>query len=350
MVQQLGLPPDEAGRRLQAAGGQVRLALQTEAPQAAGPEPDWFLGIDGGGTHTVALLAERRRDKASYPWVLLGQGEAGPSNLHAVGPERALAALDQAVAGAFAAAGKARVPVAAVCLGLAGAGRADDQQIVRDWALHRGIAGFVDVTTDAHILLAAGTPAGWGLAVVAGTGSIAFARAADGRTARAGGWGYLLGDEGSGYALVLAGLQAVVCAADACGPATRLTEGFLTRLGLSAPAELVARIYRGKLDRMALAALAPVVLEAADAGDEVAAGVADVQARALARSAAAAARKLGLEAGPVPLALSGGVFLASATYRERFTQALRALAVEAGPVDLVRDPAEGAVRLAMAQA
>src|SRR5207244_11602264 len=102
-----------------------------------------------------------------------------------------------------------RVPVAAACLGLAGAARPEDQKVIQDWARAVSLAQAVEVTTDAAILLAAGTPEGWGLALVAGTGSIAYGRTADGRTARAGGWGYLMGDEGSAYAMVLAGLQAV---------------------------------------------------------------------------------------------------------------------------------------------
>ena len=85
------------------------------------------------------------------------------------------------------------------------------------------LARHVEVTNDAAILLAAGTPDGWGVALVSGTGSIAFGRAPDGRTARGGGWGYLLGDEGSAYALVLAGLQAVARAADGRGEPTCLT-------------------------------------------------------------------------------------------------------------------------------
>ena len=115
------------------------------------------------------------------------------------------------------------------------------------------LAHKIEVTTDAAILLAAGTPEGWGLALVAGTGSIAYGRMADGRRARAGGWGHLLGDEGSAYALVLAGLRAVARAADGRGPATVLTERFLAEMSLSRPQELVPAIYRGGADRAALA-------------------------------------------------------------------------------------------------
>ena len=98
---------------------------------------------------------------------------------------------------------------------------------------------------DAALLLAAGTPDGWGVAVVAGTGSMAFARGTDGRTARAGGWGPLLGDEGSGYALALSGLRAAARAADGRAQATLLTDRLLAACGLSRPEDLVGIVYQG---------------------------------------------------------------------------------------------------------
>src|SRR5581483_5378036 len=125
-------------------------------------------------------------------------------------------------------------------------------------------------------------PEGWGVALVAGTGSMAFARAPDGRTARAGGWGYLLGDEGSGYALALAALRAVVRDADGRGPATRLTSRLLAHFGAVLAQDLVRLVYGGGVDRAALAAVAPYVLEAAAAGDEVAAEIMAGQAEELA--------------------------------------------------------------------
>jgi len=348
--------PDEARRRLDAAGGQVRPALASEERSIVGKEAaplsriadiqegTIVLGIDGGGTHTVALLAQLPSHQDGK-WTVLGRGEAGPSNYQAAGAERAFHALDEAVGKAFRAACLARSPVQVAWLGLAGAGRPEDQELVRHWALHKGLAAQVEVTPDAPLLLAAGTPDGWGVAVVAGTGSIAFGRSPDGRTSRAGGWGYLLGDEGSGYALSLAAFQAVARMADGRGPDTLLSGLLLDRLQLSRPQELIAAVYRGGLDRPALAALAPLVLEAAQAGDAVASAIVQEGADQLALAAATSARPLGL-VPPYPLALAGGLLLASASYRERLLQALAAQGITAEPVTLVPEPAEGAVRLA----
>jgi N-acetylmuramic acid 6-phosphate etherase len=345
VAQLAGVSAVEARDRLKAAGGRVRAAVGANGHVASVNGADTLvLGIDGGGTRTVAILAA---PEPGGGWRLLGRGEAGPSNQQAIGPAAALAALDAATAAAFAAAGKVRQPVKAACLGLAGSGRPGDQEIIRDWAARVALAPAVDVIEDAALLLAAGTPDGWGVAVVAGTGSMAFARGPEGSTARSGGWGYLMGDEGSGYAVAAAGLKAVARAADGRGPATALTERLLAAHGLKRPEELVSVVYRG-CDRAAVAALAPLVLETATAGDPTADEIVRAAAGELAAAAAAAARSLGLTSS-LPVALAGGLLLSSAGYRERFLTALAGHGFIAAPVAVVAEPAEGAVRLALAR-
>jgi N-acetylmuramic acid 6-phosphate etherase len=346
-----GLPAEAAQKRLAETGGQVRLALDKEllTPKCSfqtEARADLFLAIDGGGTHTVALLAAKKSD--SPDWTIVGRGESGPSNIQAVGTANALNALNEAVAAAFSAAGLERIPVAGGCLGLAGAGRLPDQTLIQDWARRINLATKIKITTDADILLAAGTPDGWGLAIIAGTGSMVYAGAPDGRTARGGGWGYLLGDEGSGYNLVMTGLQAVAWADDDRGPPTGLTKAFLTKMGLQNPQELIPAIYQGSWDRAALAGLAPVVLEAAEAGDPVAGSIVGNEAQLLAETAGAAARKLGLEKTPLPVALAGGLLLGSQSYRQLLVNGLKTCNLQPNPVHLVEEPARGAVRLATA--
>jgi N-acetylglucosamine kinase-like BadF-type ATPase len=346
-----GVPAEEAQIRLAETGGQVRLALDRELliPKRifkTEARADLFLAIDGGGTQTVALVAAKKSE--SPDWTIVGRGESGPSNIQAVGMPTALNALNEAVAGAFAAAGLERIPVAGACLGMAGAGRLRDQTLIQDWARRINLATKIKITTDADILLAAGTPDGWGLAIIAGTGSMVYAGMPDGRTARGGGWGYLLGDEGSGYNLVIAGLQAVARADDDRGPPTRLTKALLTKMGLQNPPELIPTIYQGGWDRAALAGLAPVVLEAAETGDPVAESIVGNEARLLAETAAAVTRKLGLENTPLPVALTGGLLLGSPSYRQRLVNGLKKCNLQPDPVHLVEDPARGAIRLATA--
>lgn len=341
-----GLTPAEGRARLSAAGGQVRAALRGAANAAKQVlHSDLYLGIDGGGTHTRALLA---RASEAGTWTLLGSGQSGPSNVQAVGGPAAIQALDEAVAAAFAQAGLPRGTVRVACLGLAGAGRVEGQTLVHAWAEQIRLAHQVEVTGDTALLLEAGTPQGWGLALVAGTGSMAYGRAPDGRTARAGGWGYLLGDEGSGYAVAMAGLHAVTLAADGRGPQTELTAVFLEKMGATTPAELVPRVH-GDWDRTALASLAPLVFANAGRGDAVAQRIVVKAAGHLAEIVAATARALAIDTQVAPLALAGGLLLAHDTYRELILQELSTLAIHVAPVALVEEPAEGALRRAAAQ-
>lgn len=336
-----GLTPEEAREKLRAADGNVRRVVTAARPPATPIYwPYLVLGIDGGGSHTVAILAERRPGGA-----ILGKGISGPSNIQAVGSERALLALEDSIARAFASAKKARGPVAAAVLGLAGADHDDAADIVRQWAHQYRLADSVQVGNDATLLLAAGTPDGWGIAVIAGTGSIAFARDREGNFDRSGGWGYLLGDEGSAYALALGAVKAVARHADGCGPATALTRKLLSHMGLQEPLQLIHAVYRGAWDRARLASLAPVVLEAAAAGDVVAQAIAEREAGELARTTAAAARKRSLPLDGLPLALTGGTLL-DASYRQRFLDALAREGVRPQPVTMVEEPAIGAVRMA----
>jgi N-acetylmuramic acid 6-phosphate etherase len=351
VAQQGQINPEEARARLANADGRVRLALERVSSSRPQDEMQRMcLGLDGGGSHTVALLVSAARDQASSPrpgWLLLGRGEAGPSNLHAVGTAQAWAALDDAVARAFAAAGRKRTRVSVACLGLAGAGRPEDQQLIRTWAERAYLAEQVEVTTDAALLIAAGTPDNWGLALVSGTGSIAYGRSPNCREERAGGWGSLLGDEGSGYAIAIAGLRTVMRAADGRTPPNLLTDNLLSHLGLREAQQLVPLVYQGSMDRAALAALAPQVFRAAAAGDMEAAIIIELEAHELAGAGAAVAHKLDFPDVPLPLTLAGGVLLSNTDYWEQVVDALLSRRIRVGPITLVKEPAEGAVILAL---
>jgi N-acetylmuramic acid 6-phosphate etherase len=343
------VPPTEARKRLQAAGGLVRMAVPSMLPGVRGKPYDGTLiiGIDGGGSHTVAVVATTTQaGDGTLRWSIAGRGQAGPCNRHAVGKERAFQALDQAVGSAFADANIQRRAADAACMGLAGVDRPDDLALIREWTDKAQLASYVEITNDAALLLAAGTPNGWGVALVAGTGSIAFGRTPDGRVDRAGGWGYILGDEGSAYGIVTAALRAAARAADQRGPATALLERFLAKLELAKPADLIPAIYGGSWDRARLAGLAPLVMEIVET-DAVARDIVIEAAAELALAAATVARKLGLASQKLPLAVTGGVVLANAGYRDQIVIALKTLAVDADPVTSVTEPAEGAVRIAL---
>lgn len=341
-VHHLQISPDQARERLQAARGQLRRVLNgvVRGDSLAGrvPYPDLVLGIDGGGTNTIAILA--RGD------AILGRGLAGPSNIQSVGVTRALAELDRAVDRAFQTAGISRGPVGAACLGLAGVDRDEGLPIISTWAKQIGLTERVSIANDATLLLAAGTPEGWGLAVIAGTGSIAFVKKSTGEVGRCGGWGYTLGDEGSAYQIALAALRYVCRAYDRSRPNTILVDLFLKRMNLKEPPDLIPAVYRGPWDRAAIAGLAPLVLDAVELDDPVAIRIVRHEAEDLALTAATAIRNDSLPESNIPIALAGGVFLGSATYRQFFLDALVKQGIQPGLVHLVADPAMGAVVLA----
>lgn len=334
------VPAGEARERLRAGAGRVKEALASLVPPTRGGGDRYVLGIDGGGTQTQCLLADRATG------AILGRGRAGASNIQSVGVRAGLAALDECIGKAFADANIPRATVAAACLGLAGVDRKEGLDVIHGWAAKVGLADRVTVANDATLLLAAGTPDGWGLAVIAGTGSIAFVKSPAGEIGRCGGWGHLLGDEGSAYSIALTALRAACRSFDGVTPPTVLVERFVKAMGIAGAPDFIFSVYRGTWDRTAIAGLAPVVFEAAADGDATAEAIVAEQATELAKTAARAVLANELPVAGIPVAVAGGVLTKSERFRERFLAALADNGVSPGPVKLVTDPAEGAVVLA----
>ncbi|MBI3863019.1 MAG: N-acetylmuramic acid 6-phosphate etherase [Planctomycetia bacterium] len=352
--------PVEARRLLDDAGGQLRRALtpvgravptsiddsaesNAERHRPSRGDPSLVLGIDGGGSKTAAWLARRETDGR---WSIIGKGAAGGSNPQSLGFDRALGNVDAAIDTAFAAAGHQRSPVAAACLAMAGAEREADRNRVAAWAAARQVADNLQHVHDALPLLAAGTPDGWGIAVIAGTGSFVFGQDSGGRTARAGGWGYLFGDEGSGYVLTLQALRAATKAADERGQETSLLARFVDKFQLRQPLDLIGAVYQGGADRRTIASWSDIVFEEAARGDAVAKTLISRAAGDLAETIAAVCRKLGFDQSAFPVALSGGLFIHHARYRELVQQELSQRKLSPAPTAVVADPVAGAVILA----
>ena len=281
--------------------------------------------------------------------MVLGRGDAGPGNPRAAGFDVAQGNIALAVQRAFDDANQPRECAAAACFGLAGAGRAEEQARIAAWAEKFGIATRIRVTGDAEPILAAASPENVGVALIAGTGSFAWGRNAAGETARSGGWGYLIGDEGSGYAIALAGLRAAVRAADKRGRKTNLLPAFMEKLGATSPQDLVAMIYAPEMSREQLAELASVVFDL-HGTDESASLIIQSAAEALAEMVSTVATDLQLPAKGYDLALTGGVFLHRIDYREQVSQRLQDGSANRGPAPrqtvVVKEPVAGAVSLA----
>ena len=239
---------------------------------------------------------------------------------------------------------------AAICLGIAGVDRAEDAAVVRAIMRRIGYKAKCLVVNDALVALEAGAPQQPGVVVIAGTGSIAYGRNARNQAARSGGWGYVLGDEGSGYWIGRAALRAVLRESDRRGPATDLTPLLLRYYGVGRAQDLIHQVYHGTLRPAAIAALAQCVMTAFSSGDAVAIGILRAAADELESSALSVARRLDLIGSEYPFVLSGGIFRAVPWLQEELARRLPLASPRSRTTLLGVEPATGAVRLALAEA
>lgn len=303
----------------------------------------FYAGIDGGGSNTRALVA-------SSDGRLAALGRAGPSNAAILGLTPAVEAIHAAIADAWRQLKLDPQPLASVFLGLAGV-NAVGRETLRA-ALAQGAtwgdACIVAIDHDIRIALAGGLGGQPGIAVIAGTGSAGYGRAADGRTAKAGGWGALIDDAGGGYWLARRALSLVARASDGRCPPTKLTAAALDFFGIQKTTEILGKLYPTPPPRDQLARLAPRVFAAAKAGDELAQQLVAEGAEELARIAAATAQNLFGQA-PAPVVLTGGLAMNRA-YRDAFSEALTRLAPSLRLADTQYAPVVGALLLASAAA
>jgi N-acetylglucosamine kinase-like BadF-type ATPase len=297
------------------------------------------LGIDVGGSKSICLLADEEgrvvasaREEGAN---LQGAGELALEKvLHTV-MEKAIADRD--------------VKPSAICLGIAGVDRAADEAVVYSIMKRIGYKARILVVNDALIALQAGIGDGPGIVIVSGTGSIAYGRNTAGEASRAGGWGYVLGDEGSGYWIGRLALRAVVRHADGRGRPTGLTEKLLGHFQVERAAELIHKIYHDDVGPRAIASLAKYVQEARVQGDPVAIAILNQAADELITAGTAVMTRLNLKDDPFTFVLAGGMFHAVPWLCDQLQLMLPALAPHSKTLRLDAEPAMGAVQLAIAE-
>ena len=186
--------------------------------------------------------------------------------------------------------------------------------------------------------------------IICGTGSIAYGRNARNQAARAGGWGHVLGDEGSGYWIGRQALRAVARAADGRGPATALTPRLLTHFAVARPSDLIGEIYERQVRHHTLARLARVVQQARDEGDEVATQILEQPRTSWSAAHARSWTGCSMHDEPFQFVLAGGVFAGVPWLAEELRRRLPGIAPRGQVTRLEVEPALGAVRLALAEA
>jgi N-acetylglucosamine kinase-like BadF-type ATPase len=260
---------------------------------------NYFLGFDGGGTHlrgcliddTGEVLAVVSHPPASFPKLKEKIGEPVAALAHELHARGGLP-LGPAKAAGFCS---------------TGVGRAADREIVERALREKNMAEKIVAESDAMAALTGAFGGGPGIIVIAGTGVIGYGRAPSGDIIRVGGWGYLLGDEGSGFALAQAALIAALKDWDGRGPKTALRPIFEKHFNVPSIELIISQIYSRDFDRGKFAELAPLVFEAADNGDAVAHGIVRHTGRELGHLVRAAANR-GQWNFPIPLALVGNLF------------------------------------------
>jgi N-acetylglucosamine kinase len=298
------------------------------------------LGIDVGGTKTVCLLADEDGR-------ILGEGLGPGGNLLASGEEE----LERVLRYVIDAAIDGRpIVVDAICLGVAGVDREDETRTVRDLVARIGYRSRIVVVNDALIALVAGAGDAPGIVIIAGTGSIAYGRNAHNVAARAGGWGHIIGDEGSGYWIGREALAAVVRASDGRGPATQLTEAVIRHFELDDLVGLPRIVYDRVHPRTSVAGLGPVVQRARDTGDAVATAILDRAVDELLLAARSVATTLEMHDDAIRFVLAGGAFRVVPWLADELGRRLPTIAVRSDVQVLGREPAMGAVQLAIAGA
>jgi N-acetylglucosamine kinase-like BadF-type ATPase len=299
----------------------------------------YFLGIDGGGTKTHAVITDSECRIA-------GEGFGGAANPLRIGLEEAVMHVEQAVADACAQAGIDIGDIDSACAAIAGINHPIHYHTMKD-ALDEAlqVAG-LDLVTDARGALEGALDGKAGVVIIAGTGSIAIGVDGDGRQARAGGFGPTLSDEGSGYYIAQRALKAVVSSFDGRSPKTILAERICNRLGVADPSDLPGVIYNSDSEPVEIAPLAELVDEAAREGDEVARQILTAAGGELGRLAASVIDKLALHSIAFRVACVGSVFRSGEIVLEPLREAVLSVAPHAEIGPPLHPPAIGAVKLA----
>lgn len=289
-------------------------------------------GVDGGGTGTTVECRDLQGN-------ILCRREFGPMNLNSVGEERFCAVLEEIVLWLHTL-GECKF----LCIGTAGVSNPHLGKLAKEVLEHTGSPRF-QLKGDHEVALWGALEGKAGCVLIAGTGSICFGRSEGGLIARSGGWGHLIDDGGSGYALGRDALHAVVRSLDGRGPETALSAAVTELIGSDSQEELIAYVYDG--DKSRLAALSTLVEQAAAAGDEIACRILRDNAGELVDLVCAVVDRLGLRETEV--AMTGGLLEHNTGLRRETVCILHKSRPELRCIAPKQDAAGGAAMMALAE-
>jgi N-acetylglucosamine kinase-like BadF-type ATPase len=291
----------------------------------------FFIGIDGGGTHTIAVVTDDSGQE-------LARLEGGAGLVNVLDPEAGAHALADLATHALAEAKVTDLPQV-LCCALAGAGREPERTRLEQALSSLRIAEEVHITTDFSAAMQDALADGPGILVIAGTGSSAWGRAQDGRCVRAGGWGHILGDEGSGYDLGRIALRLAMREYDGRGENAGFMAAVLEQTGVNTEEGLVR--WAAAASKADIAGCAPIVFAAAENGSLSAQDAIDDAAAEIAMHVAALYDRLGPWDAPPAVALAGGLIAPGRPLREAVLREIEALTIPVAIVEDRVDPARG---------
>lgn len=298
-----------------------------------------IVGVDGGGTKTRAMLADERGES-------IAEAVATGSAVRPHEIERSAGIIAGVVRDVLESGDKAGIRPRVLSVGVAGVGREPERHALWQALVTHELADEIIVQTDLAIALDDAFGDGPGVLLIAGTGSSAFARGPTGATARCGGWGPVIGDEGGGAWIGRRALSVVAAAADGREPETALTGAVLTAAEVTEAADLIR--WAANATPGALATLAPVVVNVADSGDLRANSILSLAVEELSLHVRALARQLFAdERASVPVAFTGGLLSKGSSLRKRLEHRLKSAVPGAQIHPDPIDPARGAVRGAL---
>jgi N-acetylglucosamine kinase-like BadF-type ATPase len=308
----------------------------------------YVIGLDGGGTKTSVQLADSKGQ-------ILAESLGGPANLQIIGVEQSAKTIIDLIETCCHTVGCEPTQIGSVVAGLAGAGRQSDQlqlaEAVRGYAQDRGVyLRDLAVASDARIALEGAFLGDPGIIVIAGTGSIVCGKDREGKMHRAGGWGRLIGDQGSGYQIGREGVRAIARMIDGVSGKTAVAALVADEFGLRSQDEIIKAVYRDGFD---FSTVAPLVIRAAQDGDRIALNILGTAALELVAMIHAVIGRLkqytGRTRGKIPLVFVGSLLdpdnVYSAKVRALIRKELKSIIVEKP----IASPVRGAVLMALAR-
>lgn len=304
-----------------------------------GESRELFLGVDGGGTKTHAVLLDGEDN-------IIAEGFAGASNPMRVGFDAAANAIFEAINNAFEQTNRNQFDIAAAAFGLAGVRRNDIRSRIRERIGQNLRTKIIEVVTDAEIALYGATKNDAGLVIIAGTGSICLGRNKKGETALAGGWGPLAGDEGSGAGIARRALQTIAKASDGRGEPTNLSRKAADYFRAARAEDLIIAIYAPQVDSKKIAGFARLVVESAKEGDFIAKQILKEAGNELGTAATAVIRRLKLKKEKFPIAQVGSIFQAGELLTRTLAETVQKVAPQAFFIEPLLPPAAAAAQMA----